>query len=891
MADERWQKIEAIFAKAVDMPPAEREAYLNQACDGDDAMRQEVDGLLSADKDAASFIDSPVFESTSFPEMFGDIDESVPPTFIGKKVGNYRLVSELGRGGMGAVFLAERDDSEFQKRVAVKLIKRGMDTDFILKRFRNERQILATLEHPNIAHLLDGGTTDDGLPFFIMEYIEGRAITEFCSDEKLSVTQRLQVFLQVCAAVEYAHQNSVIHRDLKPGNIMVMNDGTPKLLDFGIAKLLNPELAPNTIDPTMSLLRLMTPEYASPEQIRGETLTPGTDIYSLGVLLYELVTGRRPYRFPSRAPHEIARVICEVDPKPPSSAAFDSDLGALDNIIMKALEKDTAERYLSVSDLAADIQNYLDGVPVSAPVPQPRVSTGFMPNVATTGEARPDTSGTGSRGWFGRKAILALVLLALLVGGMGVYFYISKPAVRTDVIDSIAVLPFTNESGDPNMEYLSDGITESLINTISQQKGIKVIAQGSVLRYKGRDIDPQAVGKEMNVHAVLTGKIIQRGDTLTISAELIDVLDNRHLWGQRYEQKASDLSAIQQEIARQISRQLQATIAEGGETQIADRYTANPDAYQAYLKGRYFWNKRTVDSDKIAIDYFEQAVKADPKFALGYVGIADAYLVAFGYQFMPREKALAKAEEALQNALALNNNLGEAHASRAYILAFGHGKYDEAGKEFATAVNLNPNYATGHQWYSMYLAAMERREEASREMRTALDLDPLSLIINTDAVLVYYYIREFPKALEQCQKVRELDPSFWIIDAYEGLVYEQMGAYDKTIADWESALKRGPGYTSVIASLGHVYAKAGRPRDAHRMIAELDKLATPDKDVIREKAMIYVGLGDKEKALALFERAANKPDVDIFLKADPRLDDLRGDPRLADVLRQMGFPE
>lgn len=888
-----WQKIEEIFEKAVEMPPAERNAYLAEVCNGDENLRQQIEKLILADEQTNHFLDSPIFVSDSFAE---NIEDSVAPSFSGKKIGKYRLIKELGRGGMGAVFLAERDDSEFQKRVAVKLIKRGMDTDFILKRFRHERQILATLEHPNIAHLLDGGTTEDGLPFFVMEFVEGQPITNFCKEKKLSINELLQIFLQVCAAVEYAHQNSIIHRDLKPANIIVTNDGTPKLLDFGIAKILNPELAANTIEPTASILRLMTPEYASPEQIKGETLTPATDIYSLGVLLYELLTEKRPYKFSSRAPHEIARVICETEPLVPSEVKRKKEKGKinedLDKIILKALRKNPSERYESVKDFAKDIQNYLNGAPVSADA---LIETKVFQS-ETTGEVELESGDTKGLGFFdnwlafNRKAVLITILSFVLVGAIGVYFYQTRNASKPENIDSIAVLPFTNESGDPQMEYLSDGIAESLINSLSQLKSVKVIARSSVFRYKGQAIDPQTVGKEMNVRAVLTGKIIQRGDTLIISAELVDASDNRHLWGEKYNQKIKDLMVIQEDIARQMSRQLQATLTE--EKLVANRFTENAEAYQFYLKGRYYWNKRTLDATKTAIDYFQQAVKTDPNFAMAYVGIADCYIVAFGYQFMPPQEALSKAEEAVQQALNLNNNLGEAHASHAYIEGFGFGHYDEAGREFAKAVELNPNYATAHQWFSMYLAATGRREEAVREVKLAVSQEPVSLIINSDAILVYYYTGEYDLALEQCRKTRELDANFWVVRNYEGLIYQRKGMFAQAISQWETSLKSNPKDRSIIAALGHVYAETGRKQDALKMVEELKKLATPNDDLLEEKALIFAGLGQKDEAFSLIETAIRKKSkLGIFFKADPRLENLRADSRFAELMRRAGFPQ
>ena len=397
MTPERWQQIKKVFNAALDRTPDEREAFLHQTCGDDLSLRQQVEDLLCSHQQAGDFIEEPAADYDSL--LNDDAVTLQLDSMAGRRIGAYKLVREIGRGGMGAVYLAIRADNQFSQRAAIKLVKRGMDTDFILRRFRNERQILAALNHPNIARLLDGGTTDDGLPYFVMEYIEGAPIHRFCDTHRLTIVERLRLFQQVCSAVTYAHQQQVIHRDIKPGNILVTEDGTPKLLDFGIAKILNPELAADTIDPTLTAMRLMTPEYASPEQARGETVTDATDQYSLGVLLYELLTGHRPYHFRQRAPHEIARIISEEEPQRPSDAvthtreltASDGQRtivltpeavsrsrnsspaelrhelsGNLDSIVMQSLSKDPRQRYDSVEKLSEDINRYLLGQPIAA---------------------------------------------------------------------------------------------------------------------------------------------------------------------------------------------------------------------------------------------------------------------------------------------------------------------------------------------------------------------------------------------------------------------------------------------------------------------------------------------------------------------------------------------
>ncbi|HET6891675.1 MAG TPA: serine/threonine-protein kinase, partial [Pyrinomonadaceae bacterium] len=486
MTPERWKKVEEVFEAALERRPGDRSAYLDSACEGDESLRNQVDTLLLAlERSNSNFPTTPAVGMALSDTMV----EELTPSVIGKRLGAYRIQRELGRGGMGSVYLAVRADDEFKKRVAIKLIKRGMDTDFIVQRFRNERQILASVDHPHIARLLDGGTTDDGLPYFVMEYVEGQSIFVYCDERKLTIIDRLKLFREVCAAVQYAHENLIIHRDLKPSNILVTAAGTPKLLDFGIAKLLNPDLSSQALDPTTAALRLMTPEYASPEQVRGESITPVSDVYSLGVLLYELLTDHRPYRIKSHLPQELARVVCEVEPDLPSVAVNLIEVinveggepieitpqtvsetrgttpeqlrrelsGSLDNIVLKAMRKEIAKRYSSVAELSEDIGRYLEGHPVSAP--------SYFPSGAFSEMDTAEPS-TGTR--------------------------------------SLAVLPFhvlrVEEKAD---EFLGMGLADAIITKLSNLQRIIVRPTSAVVKYFDGTHNILAAGHELNVGYVL----------------------------------------------------------------------------------------------------------------------------------------------------------------------------------------------------------------------------------------------------------------------------------------------------------------------------------------------------------------------------------------------------
>src|SRR6267142_4431288 len=517
MTPERWRQVEEIFQTALDLKPDERARYVSVACAEDVALRRDVETLLSQHESAGDLLEEPLYGQTEMSALESFVDDDEDP-MLGRRLGAYRIEREVGRGGMGAVYEAIRADNEFNKRVAIKLVKRGMDTDFILRRFRKERQILAALDHPHIGLLLDGGTTADGLPFFVMEFIEGQPLYSYCDAHQLNIAERLKLFRQICDAVHYAHQKQVVHRDIKPSNVLVTAEGAPKLLDFGIAKLLNPELAGDiTHDPTATAMRLITPEYASPEQVQGEPTSPTTDVYSLGVLLYELLTGHRPYRLRNRAPHEIARVICEEPPAPPSiiitrpddllpylfsgdesttlkllysarKATVDSlrrELsGDLDSIVMRALRKEPEWRYQSAEHLRDDIMRYLDGRPVSnmpdEPLGSPRLT--------------------------------------------------SQP-IATE--NSLAVLPLKlidlNQGSDSGPDYLGTGLADALITRLSAVRRFAVRPTNSVLRY-GSDSDPIVAGRELGVAFVLDGRVRRAQDRIRVTVQLLNVRDGTSVW-------------------------------------------------------------------------------------------------------------------------------------------------------------------------------------------------------------------------------------------------------------------------------------------------------------------------------------------------------------------------
>ena len=622
MSPERWQEIEEVFQAAVEMPPPERAPYLDDRCGNDPELRNEVMKLLASDDSAADFIEVPIWTDSRFlntsakKEISNSLDQQFNngdrDNFLGKQIGVYKLTKEIGRGGMGAVYLAERADGEFQQRVAIKLIKRGMDSDFIVRRFRHERQILASFEHPFIARLLDGGTTTDGVPYFVMELVEGETLYNYADGKRLTIKDRLKLFQKVCSAIDYAHEKKIIHRDIKPSNIIINKSGSPKLLDFGIAKILDPNLIHESINPTASMLRMMTPDYASPEQVEGSDVTPQSDIYSLGVLLYELLTGHKPYDFAGRALHEVSRVICEVMPEVPSQVLnrtqtllpqygastgrylavrgttekqLISDLtSGLDNIVMKAMAKDPADRYASASELSRDITRFLTGARVEAP------------NASKSSRSGPDTF---LRVPQNSKALAVLPFKFLNLG----------PATDDDTDD----------------RFLGVGLADALITRLSKVRRFVVRPTSSILSFEENVIDPIRAGRELNVEYILDGSIKKAGDRLRVTIQLLSVSDNAAVWATSIDETLSDVLTLEDTLSNKVIEVLLPQLTGGELQEFAKRGTDVPEAFEHYLRGRYHFNTFTEEGFAKAFVSFHSAIAADPEYALAYTGLADYY--------------------------------------------------------------------------------------------------------------------------------------------------------------------------------------------------------------------------------------------------------------------------
>jgi len=818
---------------------------------------------------------------------------------------------------MGEVYLAQ--DMKLGRKVALKILPADVAANKDrMRRFVQEAKAAAALNHPNIAHIYEIGEAD-GVRFIAMEFVDGVTLREKIHQERIELTKLLRYLQQVAEGLSKAHASGIVHRDLKPDNIMITRDGYAKILDFGLAKLIEVPATSGPSDDAISEVAttimnqhsaagiiIGTVGYMSPEQAQGKTkvIDQRSDIFSFGCILFEAATRHQPFAGDSviKSLHKVV-----YEPAPPLTDFNPAAPPDLQRIVRRCLAKDPEERHQSIKDVAIELKelhHQMEGpIGIDGTMPPTGDSKAASPpsddsavkqtaSTATTQSvsvAAPTSSAEYITSKIKRhKLAAAVAVIAMVLGAVALiaYLHARNPGVA---IESIAVLPFQNRSTELDSEYLSDGLAESLIYRLSQLPNLKVSPTSTVFRYKGKDIDPIKVGQELGVSAVLSGRIVQRGDQLTISADLVDVRNNRLLWGEQYDRKLSDLLATQREIAREIVDKLKLKVS-GEEKVLAKHYTESNEAYQLYLKGRFYWNKRTVETNKKSIEYFNQAIEKDPSFALAYAGLADCYVIRIN-PLQPREKML-KAKAAAIRALELDDSLSEAHTSLARVLAVYDWDSKGAEKEFKRAIELNPRNAIAHQWYGGYFEAIGRHNESIAERKRACDLDPLSLSANSELGLAFYFARDYDQAIEQFQKTLELQPNFSLVDAFLPAAFEQKGKYDQAIAGFQNgiALKGSTELSFLMSGLGHVYGVSGKKAEARALLDELKQMSLQEYVPAESIALVYVGLGEKDQAFAWLEKAYGERSFGVaWLKVEPRWDSLRSDPRFADLLRRVGL--
>jgi serine/threonine-protein kinase len=827
----------------------------------------------------------------------------------GTRLGRYEIRAKLGAGGMGEVYLAQ-DKSELARTVALKIVPAEVAKDKDrLQRFTQEARTVSNLNHPNILTVYEFGQTDSA-SFIATEYIDGVTLREHLSSRRLKLIDVLDLVIQMIAALNAAHEAGVTHRDLKPENVMVRRDQIVKVLDFGLAKptaisaakQIDSEAGTQVFVQTEPGLVMGTVSYMSPEQSIGKGIDQRTDIWSVGVVLYEMIAGCVPFQ--GKDIHRQIIAIQETEPAP-LSQMVEGVPDRLEEIVAKCLAKDKDERYQTAKDLLIDLRNLRRKLDVDAEIERTvapglrstsggssRASTqGSQMNAGTTNAVQVSTTSSAEyvvTGIKQHKLAVAIVLVLIIAGaGLGLFM---RARNTEGAIESIAVLPFENKSNAADTEYLSDGLAESLIYRLSQLPNLKVSPTSSVMRYKGKQTDVKTIAGELGVSAVMTGRMAQRGDNLTISVELIDVRNNKLLWGEQYERKMSDLLATQREIAAAITQKLQLKLAGNEAKGITKRYTDNNEAYQLYLKGRFRFARRTKDDIEQSIPLFQQAINLDPNFALAYVGISESYAVMPSYPYMSPKDAMPLAKAAIAKALVLDPELPEAHTVSAVIASVYDWDWARAEREFKRSLELDPNLALTHYRYAwVYLSPMGRHDEAIAEMKRAMELEPLSLVQGANFAAVYMYARQFDNALDQAKKTYDLDPSMVTGQNWMCRSYNAKGMYAESLAISEKTAQTNFPF---FHDISYAYAKSGRRQEAEAVINKWKENEKSKYIMNYWVASSYAALGEKEAAFAELEKAFQAHDWFLpRIKTDPFMDPLRDDPRFKDLIRRIGLPE
>ena len=783
----------------------------------------------------------------------------------GSRLGPYEIVSQLGAGGMGEVYRAK--DPRLGREVAIKVLPASFSQDADrLRRFEQEARAAGVLNHPNITAVHDIGT-HDGTLYVVSELLEGETLRARLAGGPLPARKATDYALQIAHGLAAAHEKGIVHRDLKPENLFVTKDGRIKILDFGLAKLTHPQKPgvsvtefPTQTAGTQPGIVMGTVGYMSPEQVRGLAVDARSDIFAFGAILYEMLSGQRAFHGNTSADTMSAILMGE----PPQLSAASPDVPpGLGRVVQHCLEKSPELRFQSARDVAFGLESLSDA--------------------AVTSRARD--AAPAAPAWRARRIRLVAAGAGLVALAAAVVIFRSRTAGGP--IDSIAVLPFVNGSRDPNTEYLSDGITESVINSLSRLSQLRVAARSTVFRYKGRDPEAQQVGRDLKVRAVVSGQVVQRGDTLVVQADLVDAGNGSQLWGEHYDRRLSDILSVQEEIARDISEKLRLRLTGEDKEKLRKRYTANTDAYQFYLKGRYAWEKRSESEFERSIQFFQKAIEKDPGFALGYAGLADSYAVLSSYSIRSSSESYPKVRAAARKALEIDDGLAAPHAALGLVHTNYELDWSSAESEYRKAIELDPKYATAHHWYALLLMALGRFDEAVVEIRRAAEIDPFSAIIQANTCRLFVCSRQYDRAIEEGRKAVERDPDFAVAHRFLAYAYGAKKMTREAVAEFEKAASLFGQNALGLSNLGRAQALAGRRSDALATIEELKAMGKRRYVAPSYLAQVYVSLGDKDQALDFWSKALEDPEIEVtLLKVDPANDILRDDPRFSDLLRR-----
>jgi serine/threonine-protein kinase len=745
---------------------------------------------------------------------------------IGRIISHYKILEKLGEGGMGEVYLAQ--DTKLNRRVALKSLPTQLASDEELRaRFKREAQAAATLNHPNIITVYEVSEYENR-PFIAMEYVEGDSLKDLIGKRDLSINEVIDISLQISDGLAVAHQAGIIHRDIKPQNILMGRNGRVRICDFGLAK------AKRDVTLTQAGSTLGTIAYMSPEQAQGKEMDHRSDIFSLGVVMYEMITGQLPFK----GEHEAATIHSIVNHTPEPLARYKSDVpGGLQRILGKAMEKNRDMRYQHSDDLRTDLGRL-----------KTELETGVTKALETAAELTP----------------------------------------------SIAVLPFANLSADKEQEYFCDGMAEDIINALTQLEGLRVVARTSAFAFKGKHEDIRDIGRKLSVRTLLEGSVRKVGGRVRITAQLINVRDGYHLWSERFDRDLADVFAIQDEISLAIVERLKVKLLGDEKEKMLKRYTSNLEAYDLYLKGRYHWNRRTPESLKKAVANFEQVIQKDPEYALAYAGLADSYSMLQQVGVIPTKEAFPKAKTLAGKALEIDETLAEAHTSLAYVLWSYDWDWGGMEREFRRAIELNPNYATAHQWFARALLSLRRTSEAIQEIQQALELDPLSLIINTNAGFVYMLAGQEKKALEHAEKILDIDPTFGFGHYIFFAINERKGRHDEAVEGWLKVDSFSGFFDQQeLSALREAYASSGWTGYLRKRLEMVLPKAEQQRESYYEIASLYARLDESEKAIEWLGKAYEERDPILSkdLLIDNTFDKLRSDPRFVELTKKMGFRE
>jgi len=854
MTPERWQQVKGVMQEALEIASEQRPAFLDRACSTDHSLRREVESLLSSSNDVRS----------SFMRSSPHADLRLSNETV---LGDFEVLSLIGAGGMGEIYRAR--DRRLDRDVAIKVLPRFVSFDpERLHRFEQEAKAAAALNHPNILAVFQMGT-HEGAPYLVSELLEGETLREQVKHGPIPPRKAIDYGVQVACGLAAAHEKGIIHRDLKPENLFVTRDGRIKILDFGLAKLTHPEsetqLTKQTLDTEPGAV-LGTVGYMAPEQVRGQTADQRADIFAFGAILYEMISGKRAFQGETTA--DTLSAILNQEPRAISKVA-PSISRAIAQIVHRCLEKNPASRYQSAAELTSTLEE-------SAMAPQAlwgsrrwRWHAWIFPGVAAL-------------------VLVALPILGLNLGGWRDHLRLTTSAVP---IDSLAVLPLTNLSGDPQQDYFVDGMTDELTTNLAQIGGLRVISRTSVMQFKDTKKPLPQIAKELNVQAVVEGSVVRSGDRLRITVQLVQASPEKHLWADSYERYLNDVLTLQDQVARDIATKIRGRLTPQDQAHLANARPVDPETYEDYLKGRYYYEKLSVPGFQEGLRYYRRAVTRDPNYAPAFVGLAASYkdLGVWG-ELLPREAA-SKSKLAVEKALSLDDALGEGHATLGHIHFLWDWEWASAEREYKRALELDPPSSLTRIQFAIYLSAMGRHSEALQEMKDAHAIDPVSHPSNGLLGAVYYWAHRFDDAIGQFQKTLELYPDSAIDHKYLGACYEQKGMYTQAFQEYQRQESLGGATTNELARRGHSFATSGMKgylREKLQATVRDSRIRyVPSYDI----AELYARLGQNEQAFEFLEKAYQERDHNMaFIKVEPMLDGLGGDPRFQELLRHMNLP-